>query len=78
MPDEWRQMTDDQLAQRADDGLRGQGPVIESMRRLRETLHEEEVAIKHLTKWLVGLTWVLVVLTVIIIGLTVVLVVRHG
>ena len=52
--------------------------VIEATRRLRETLHQEEVAIKNLTWWLVAMTGVLVVLTVIIAGLTVVLVIRHG
>ncbi len=77
MPEEWRQMTDDQLAQRADDGLRGQGPVIESTRRLPETLHQEEVAIKRLTKWLVAMTGALVLMTLVLVYLTVRLL-NHG
>jgi hypothetical protein len=51
---------------------------VEATRRLRETLHQEEVAIKRLTRKLVNLTWMLLFLTVIIAGLTVVLVVRQG
>jgi len=50
--------------------------MVEATRRLRETLHREEVAIKRLTRWLVGLTWALLALTVIIAILTAVLVVR--
>lgn len=52
--------------------------VVEATRRLRETLHKEEVAIKRLTTWLVGLTWGLVGLTIIIVALTVALLVHEA
>ena len=46
--------------------------VVESARRLKETLQTEEKAIKRLTFVLVALTVLLVVLTVILVGLGIV------
>jgi hypothetical protein len=45
---------------------------------LKNTLRAEEVAIKRLTRWLVGMTAVLVVLTVALVWLTVMLYFKRG
>lgn len=42
MNDPFRQMTDYDLANEAQSGLRGQGAVVESMRRLREAIAQSE------------------------------------
>ena len=67
MPIDWQNLTDDELAERANQGLSGQGAIAESMRRLREALHREERAIKWLTIVLVVLTVILVVLTIYLV-----------
>jgi hypothetical protein len=67
MTDKWQNLDDEKLANVADQGLRGQGAVVESMRRLKVALHREERAIKWLTVILVVLTVVLVVLTVFLV-----------
>ena len=41
--------------------------LVESNRRLKKALHAEETAIKNLTRWLVGLTVILVILTSILV-----------
>src|SRR5262249_17284637 len=68
-PTDWAGKSDNELNEIADAGLRGQGALGETNRRLREAIvgmkeaiHAEEVAIKRLTVWLVIMTAALVLL----------------
>ncbi len=70
MSKDWQQMSDDDLVNEADTGLRGQGAPVEMMRRLRNALVDQLESTTRLTKRITWLTYVLVVLTVVIVGLT--------
>ena len=60
----WQDKTDDQLAEEAQTGLRGQGATVEMMRRLREALVEHLRATNRLTAWLTVFTIVLLLVSV--------------
>ena len=62
----WWDLTDEELAAEAEASMRGQGALVESMRRLRASIEIQ-------SWWLVFFTVVLAVLTGVIAGLTVVL-----
>jgi hypothetical protein len=63
-PEQWQDRTDDQLAEEAQTGLRGQGATVEMMRRLRDALVEHLRATNRLTAWLTVFTIVLLVVSV--------------
>jgi len=63
----WENRTDEQLAQEADAGLRGQGAVVETMHRLRETLVEQQKSTNCLTWVILGCTVALVFLTCVLV-----------
>ena len=65
MRDDWQEMPDKDLARSAGKGLRGQGAVVEASLRLRESLSQQMSATNRLTKWIVGLTVVIVILTLV-------------
>lgn len=54
----WKDWRDDELADEAQTGVRGQGAVVEALRRLRESTNR--------------LTWALIVLTIVMVILMVV------
>ena len=60
MTNNWRGMDDDNLADEAQTGLRGQGALGEAMRRLR-------VSMDWYSRWLLGLTVILTVLTALLV-----------
>ena len=62
----WWDWTDEELATEAQASMRGQGALIESMRRLRASTEIH-------SWWLVFFTVVLLVLTIVLAGLTFVL-----
>ena len=63
----WEDRTDKQLAQEADAGMRGQGPVVEAMCRLRNVLAEQQRSTNRLTWIILGCTIVLVILTFVLV-----------
>ena len=64
MPD-FRRDSDDLLATQAEVGLRGQGSVVEMMRRLKDSNLEQQNATNRLTRWLIVLTAVILLLTAV-------------
>jgi hypothetical protein len=64
-------LSDDEaaLVANAQGGMQGLGPVVEAMLRLKQST-------ERLTRWLIGLTWVLVVLTVVIAGAAIIAVIE--
>ena len=62
----WWDWTDEELAAEAEASMRGQGALVESMRRLRASTEIH-------SWWLVFFTVVLLVLTIVLAGLTFVL-----
>jgi len=58
-------LTDDELAALATQGLAGQGAIVEAMRRLRESLEKQQKATNVLTAALVVLTVVLGILSLV-------------
>jgi len=63
----WENSTDEQLAKEADAGLKGQGPVVTMMCRLRDALVEQQESTNRLTWVILGCTVVLVVLTCVLV-----------
>ena len=63
----WEQKTDEQLAQEADDGLKGQGAVVTTMCRLRDALVKQQKSTNCLTWVILGCTVVLVILTGVLV-----------
>ncbi len=59
--DKW---TDEKLAIEAQEGLRGQGAVVEMMRRLRDAIVKQQRSTNWLTWVIIGLTIVLVIVGV--------------
>lgn len=59
--DKW---TDEKLAIEAQEGLRGQGAVVEMMRRLRDAIVKQQRSTNLLTWVIIGLTIVLVIVGV--------------
>ena len=64
MPD-FRRDSDDLLATQAEVGLRGQGSVVEMMRRLKDSNLEQQNATNRLTRWLIVLTAVILLLNTV-------------
>jgi hypothetical protein len=64
MTDEWRKLSDEELARIAQDGLQGQGAPVEAMRRLRVAMETSSRQMFWLTIVLVFLTLVQVVAAV--------------
>jgi len=60
----WKDWSDEELAVEAQTGLRGQGAVVESLRRHREALIEESRSATRLS-------WVMLALTIVAIGVAV-------
>jgi hypothetical protein len=58
----WREWADDDLADEAQEGLRGQGALVEALRRHREELVNQQRSTNVLT-------WVLIVLGILMIVL---------
>ena len=61
--------TDDELARIAQEGLQGQQAIVESNRRLRESIIEQATTTNRLTKWILGFTVVLGLLTAVQLAL---------
>jgi len=68
MSNNWREKTDDELAQDAYRGDTSQGAVVEMMRRLKDALEEQSRSTRRIT----ALTWALVILTAALILLALV------
>ena len=69
---------DEELAIEADTGLRGQGSVVEMMRRLKEavlsldrTSTNQQEKMLSLTRWIMILTWVMAVVGIVQIVLAI-------
>lgn len=54
----WRDWSDDELADAADNGMRGQGAVVESLRRHREALIGQQASATRLS-------WIMLALTIV-------------
>ncbi len=67
----WENRTDEQLAQETDAGLRGQGPVVIMMGRLRDALVEQQESTNRLTKVILWCTVALVFLTGVLVVMAV-------
>ncbi len=67
----WENSTDEQLAKEADAGLRGQGPVVIMMGRLRDALVEQQESTNRLTKVILWCTVALVFLTGVLVVMAV-------
>jgi len=67
MPKEWTEATDEELVKHAQDGMQGQGAVVEAMRRLRVSTESLKVSTEKYSRWLVALTVILTVLTVVLV-----------
>jgi len=63
----WENSTDEQLAKEADAGLRGQGPVVIMMGRLRDELVKQQKSTNRLTKVILWCTVALVILTGVLV-----------
>jgi len=63
--------TDEELARIAQEGLQGQQAIVESNRRLRESIIEQATTTNRLTKWILRFTVILGVLTAVLVILTV-------
>ncbi len=63
----WENRTDEQLDQEADAGLRGQGPVVIIMGRLRDALVKQQKSTNCLTWVILGCTVMLVFLTCVLV-----------
>jgi hypothetical protein len=61
----WKDWTDDELAEEAQTGTRGQGAIVEASRRLRESFSAFSVSSDKYSRWMLCLTIVLTVLTVV-------------
>ena len=61
MANDWSRLTDNELADEAQQGLRGQGATVEMMRRLKEAGARQLAASETLTRWIAWLTFALAV-----------------
>lgn len=61
-------LNDEELAEQADNGLRGQGALVEMMSRLRKSLVDLDNATTRYSQILVWLTIILVILTLTLVG----------
>lgn len=60
----WSEWTDEELADEAQTGQRGQGAVVEASRRLRAAIQRLDRLTTTLAKWLLAFTLVLVALAI--------------
>lgn len=60
-----KKSSDEELANQADVGLRGQGALVEMMSRLKTSIDKLEKSTTFYSKWLVGLTLIITLLTLI-------------
>jgi hypothetical protein len=67
MPKQWTEATDEELVKSAQDGMQGQGAVVEAMRRLRVSTESLKVSTEKYSSWLVALTVILTVLTIVLV-----------
>jgi hypothetical protein len=65
MTDEWRQLSDEELARIARDGLQGQGAPVEAMRRLRVAIETASDKSDTYSRRMFCLTIVLAILTLL-------------
>ena len=65
MTNDWHKWTDEELAREAQEGLRGQGAVVEMMRRLRDAIVKQQRSTNWLTWVIIGLTVALVIVEVL-------------
>ena len=65
MTDEWRKLSDEELARIAQDGLQGQGAPVEAMRRLRVAIEKSSVKSDVYSRRMFWLTIVLIILTLV-------------
>jgi len=63
--EQWQDRTDDNLVEEAQTGLRGQGAVVEMMRRLKNSLVEQQKSTNRLTWGIALLTVALLILALI-------------
>jgi hypothetical protein len=61
--------TDEEIAGIAQEGLQGQQAIVESNRRLRESIIEQATTTNRLTKWILSFTVILGVLTAVQLAL---------
>jgi hypothetical protein len=73
----WHDQSDDDLLNKAQEGMKGQGALVESMRRLRKSIDGLRESSDRYSKWVVGLTIVLVGLTIVLAILTALLVYKE-
>ena len=64
---QFREMTDDQLANRANQGLSGQGAPVEATRRLREAVESLDRSSTKLATRMLWLTVVIMILTAVMV-----------
>ncbi|MGA8653075.1 MAG: hypothetical protein WB677_21125 [Xanthobacteraceae bacterium] len=65
MTDEWRALTDEQLAEVAHQDLQGRGASVEAMRRLRVAMEELSVSSNNSARLMLRFTIVVVFLTLV-------------
>jgi hypothetical protein len=65
MTKQWTELSDEELARVAQDGLQGQGAPVEAMRRLRIAIEQSSAKSDTYSRRMWGLTVVLAVLTLI-------------
>lgn len=58
---------DKELVEEAQTGLRGQGAVVEMMRRLKDSIDKLESSTSNYSRWLIVLTLVIAILTLILL-----------
>jgi len=73
----WTDWTDAELADEAQTGLRGQGAVVETLRRHREALVKQQESTNRLQRTTNLLTWALIVFALVTVTLMVLQVVRR-
>jgi hypothetical protein len=71
MGKEWKDWTDEELANEAQAGVRGQGALVEAMRRLRDGSIEQQNTANRLATKIYWLTWAMLAAVVVQIALMV-------
>lgn len=68
MAEDWTNKSDEDLAEEANHGLRGQGAIVEMTRRLRDSNLAAEKATTRLTAVIVGAKKVLIGVIIMVVG----------
>jgi hypothetical protein len=63
----WPKQSDDELIAEAQTGSRGQGAVVEAMRRLRSSIDALRQSFDYYATWMMALTIVLAILTALLV-----------